>query len=338
MAAARTVLVGFGMIGAGFAADRKMARHFAYASHAQVLRDHPAFDWQAVVDPSPNARAAAEAWDIPVVVPHVEDLPTGLRPDVAVIATKPAARHQALASLNGIKLAVLEKPLGPDAEAATKLLETCADRQIGVQVNLFRRAEAASRALASGDLKARVGTPQAIFGVYGNGLRNNAVHMIDLIRMLDSEVITVRALGPARELANSPVEGDVALAFTLTLSSGVHAMLQPLDFENYREIGLDIWGTEGRLEILQEGLLMRASPVGSHRALDAGNEVACDAAAQIEGDYSNALYALYDNAAAWLAGEAELVSPGANALANERIVDALLASASQGGAEIRLSQ
>lgn len=334
---ARTVLVGFGMIGAGFAADRRMATHFDYASHAQVLRDHPAFDWRAVVDPSPEARATAEAWDIPIVVPQVEDLPVDLRPDVAVIATPPEERAQALMALNGLKLAILEKPLGRTGDDTAALLADCAARQVAVQVNLFRRAEAATRALADGGLETRIGTPQAIFGVYGNGLRNNAVHMIDLIRMLASEVIAVRALGPARELVEPPITGDISLPFILTLASGVLATLQPLDFTHFREVGLDIWGTHGRLEIFQEGLLMRVSPKAPHRALDDGDEVACDAAELITGDYGNALYALYDNAAAWLANKTTLVSSGENALINERTVDALVASAEQGCAEVRIA-
>jgi len=336
MTAASTVLVGFGKIGAGYAADRKMAAYFDYASHAQVLRDHPAFDWTAVVDPSETARNAASAWNVPVVVPRIEDLPSGFRPEVAVLATGPDVRDAALARFDGLKLTVVEKPLGTDIAGAERLVADCDARQVGMQVNLFRRAEAATRALAEGGLAERIGAPQAIFGVYGNGLRNNAVHMIDLIRMLAGEVREARALSSPVPAETSPVTGDIAVPFALTLESGVIAVLQPLDFGHYREVGLDIWGTEGRLEILQEGLLMRASPRATHRALDEGHEVASDAAEDIPGAYGRALYALYDNAADWLAGNAPLVSPGTNALTDEHILDAITRSAATGGAAVSI--
>jgi len=334
MTPASTVLVGFGKIGAGYAADRKMSAYFDYASHAQVLRDHPAFDWTAVVDPSETARNAASAWNVPVVVPRIEDLPADFRPDVAVIATGPDVRDAALARFDGLKLAVVEKPLGTDIATAERLVADCAARQVGMQVNLFRRAEAATRALAEGGLAERIGAPQAIFGVYGNGLRNNAVHMIDLVRMLAGEVRAVQALAPATPLGASPVAGDLAVPFALTLESGVVAVLQPLDFAHYREVGLDIWGTKGRLEILQEGLLMRASPRVPHRALDEGNEVASDAPEIVPGNYGHALYALYESAADWLAGDTPLVSTGTNALTDERVLDAIIRSAGRGGATV----
>ena len=334
MIPAPTVLIGFGMIGAGFASDRTMSTHFDYASHAQVLRDHPAFNWKGVVDPAPQARAAAETWGVPLVVAHINDLPDEFKPEVAVIATGPDNRGEALACLDSLRLAIMEKPLGTDSNAAADLLADCSSRQVAVQVNLFRRAEAVTRALAAGELTQRIGIPQAIFGVYGNGLRNNAVHMVDLTRMLAGDITSVRALGPARPMDNPPIIGDVQLPFTLTLSSGICATLQPIDFTYYREVGLDIWGTSGRLEILQEGLLMRTSPIAPHRALDNGREIANDTASNIDDEYGHALYSLYDNAAAWLSGAEQLVSPGKNALINERVLDAVLQSAAQGGNKI----
>jgi len=332
-----TVLFGFGMIGAGFAADNKMSIHFDYATHAQVLRDHPAYDWQGVVDPSPAARETAKSWGVPMVVAHTDDLPDGFKPEVAVIATGPDGRRNALESLDDLKLAILEKPLGADGDAAAGLLADCAARQIAVQVNLFRRAEDTTRALANGELERQIGTPQAIFGVYGNGLRNNAVHMVDLIRMLTGEITAVRALGAVRALDNPPIMDDVALPFALTLASGACATLQPLDFSHYREVGLDIWGTDGRLEIIQEGLLMRVSPRTAHRALDDDHEIASDVSEVLDNGYGRALYALYDNAAAWLSGTEQLISPGENAMRNERILDAVLLSAGRCGAEIEIS-
>lgn len=68
-------IVGFGKMAQGYAEDPAMARHFPYATHAQVLRDHPGFDWRAVVDPSVDALAAArDGWN----VPHVGTTPTPL--------------------------------------------------------------------------------------------------------------------------------------------------------------------------------------------------------------------------------------------------------------------
>jgi len=335
-APAPTVLIGFGMIGAGLADDRKMATYFDYASHAQVLRDHPGFEWQAVVDPAPAAQAAARDWGVPVVAADIHELPANLHPKVAVLACGPGPRAAILAALSGIKLAIVEKPVGIDGATAAQLMADCAARKIAVQVNLFRRADATTRALAAGGLVDRIGDVQAIFGVYGNGVHNNAVHMIDLIRLLAGEVVAVQALGPVSPQANAPIANDGNVAFALTLDNGVIAALQPVDFTHYREVGLDIWGTAGRLEVMQEGLVMRAAPRAKHRALDNAFEVATDAAQPLENTYGRALYAMYENAAAHLCHGETLVSPGESALINELIVDAIAASAATDGARIRL--
>ena len=62
----RTVMFGFGRIGAAYADDPKTARHYRYASHAQVLSAHPDFDWQGVVDPCDRALDQARTkWNVP---------------------------------------------------------------------------------------------------------------------------------------------------------------------------------------------------------------------------------------------------------------------------------
>ena len=60
-----TALFGCGQIGSGYAADPRMARHYRYATHAQVLHHHPAFDWRVAVDPrGESARACAAAYGV----------------------------------------------------------------------------------------------------------------------------------------------------------------------------------------------------------------------------------------------------------------------------------
>jgi predicted dehydrogenase len=66
----RTVVIGFGRVASGYAKDPVMARHYPYATHAQVLAAHPGFSWDAVVDTDGEALAAARAeWKIPNTAP-----------------------------------------------------------------------------------------------------------------------------------------------------------------------------------------------------------------------------------------------------------------------------
>jgi predicted dehydrogenase len=312
-----------------------MARHFPYASHAQVLSALPAFGWDAVVDPDPAARARArDRWGIANTAADLADLGAAETYDVAVLATPPAARRAALDRLSGLRAVVVEKPLAPSLAEAERFADAVRARRLLTQVNYWRRAEPACRALAGGDLAARIGRAQAAFGVYGNGLRNNGSHLIDLIRMLLGEPTAVRALGPARPLVAAPLAGDVAVPFALTLAEDAMVTVQPIDFRHYREVALDIWGTEGRLVLDQETLSARHMPVRAHRGLAAAREVASDAPVTLPVEPGHALRHLYDNLLGALDRGEPLVSPLGSALETERLIEAVFESARRGGAVV----
>lgn len=332
----RTALIGFGGIASGLARDRQMAAYFRYATHAQVLADHPTYDWNAVVDPSPDARAAATLrGDIAHVMADIAHLDAACAPEVAVLAMPPGGRLAALDALPHLRAVIVEKPLGNSLAEAEAFAARCRERNIVVQVNLWRRADETFGRLATGDRAALIGRPQAVSGIYGNGLMNNGTHLVDFIRMLCGEIVAVRALGPARPLDDAPLAGDCALAGALTLADGTNAVIQPVDFALYREIGLDIWGESGRLEIVHESLTARHYPRAENRGLDGACEIASDQPTILPRTVGEALYRLYDNLAAAMTGSAPLFSPLDNALADARLIDALRQSAACDGAAIR---
>ena len=60
-----TALIGFGMVSNGYSDDKLMNKYCKYPSHASVLRDHPNFDWQIVIDKNKKACEIAEKkWNV----------------------------------------------------------------------------------------------------------------------------------------------------------------------------------------------------------------------------------------------------------------------------------
>ena len=325
-----TLLVGFGNVADGLGNDPRMARYFEYGSHAQVLAAHPGFRWLAVVDPSPAARErAAGFWSVPHVAADVSKLPSEVTAgvQVLVLATPPPRDPGLLDRFPALRAVVLEKPLGMGLKDAEQFVAACARRQLLVQVPYWRRAVAGFVLLAKGDLSQRIGRLQSAFGVYGGGLRNNGSHLVDFVRMLFGEVRDARAVGVARLAEDAPHRGDVRVPFVLELTSGASVMVQSVDFRHYREVGLDAWGTAGRLTILQESLAVRAYPVDENRGLTGALEVASDRGEVIDCSPARAFYELYDNLAVALQGKARLCSPATSALDNERILETILLSA-----------
>jgi predicted dehydrogenase len=321
----KTALVGFGRIAAGYAEDPAQARWYPYASHAQVLRDHPAFDWQAVVDPSPAACAAAGArWGISRTAASAAALENAEEIEVAVLATPPDARRGIIECFPNLRAVIVEKPLGTNLENAEAFIAECRRCGILVAVNLPRRYDTDLRALAGGGLENRIGKPMAVFGTYGNGLRNNGTHLVDLIRMLFGSIASVGAVHGCRPFAEGPIEGDINAPFFVVMESGLVTMVQPIRFSSYREVGLDIWAERGRLQLVHESLTAIETPVADNRQLSGAMELSHDNAKAHTTSVGRALYSVYDNLSAALQGHAALLCPGEEGLATMRVVEELL--------------
>ena len=313
-------------MGAGFARDPVMAGYFKYASHAQVLAAHPLFSWEAVADPSETALAVArEEYHVPILAHDVEELRRLYDPEVAIIATPPKGRRDILDELPNLKGLIVEKPLGTSLSESRDFVELCRRKGVALQVNFWRRGDEFYRGLASQGIKDLLGQPYAVFGVYGNGLRNNGPHVIDFVRMLFGEIRHAEALTMESSFVEGPLASDRNVHFLLALENGVNAVFQAIPFRSYREIGLDIWGANGRLSLMQESLGIYFYPKVKNRAMQNEWEVASDQPRVFEPTCGNALYRMYDNLAGALTKGAPLWSPGEEALKVEKIIQDLLA-------------
>jgi predicted dehydrogenase len=329
-----TVLIGFGRIAAGYARDTRMARWFPYATHAQVLRAHPAYRWTAAVDPDPEARAVAlRDWGVGEAVESVDFLADPASFDVAVLSTPPDIRTALLERLPSLKAVVVEKPIGSNVETAQAFLDACARRNIQVQVNFPRRGDAVMRQQA-GSLTETIGRAQSAFVTYGNGLINNGSHIVDWVRMFLGEISSVRAVPEGPVISEGPIPGDTSFPFVLGLESGTCVMVQPLSFSNFRENSLDIWGERGRLSFWQEGLSVAYAPRAEHRFLEAHFEIASDRPEAGTTGQGNAIFELYENLAGAISSGEQLWSDGQGALRVMTIVDALKRSRVDNGNKV----
>jgi predicted dehydrogenase len=328
----RTAVVGFGRIAAGYADDPAQSRWYPFASHAQALRAHPAFDWVAVVDPARAALSSATTrWGITEVAASVDDLANAGDIEVLVLATPPDARQGVLDRFPRLRAVITEKPLGSNLREAEEFVAECRRRQVLVAVNLPRRYDADLRGWAAGGMQERVGSPMAVFGTYGNGIRNNGTHLVDLVRMLFGTVASAGVVSGTTPFHEGPIAGDLNFPFSLVMTSGLAVMVQPLRFAHYREVSLDIWAERGRLQLVHEGLTVIQAPVAANRQLSGAQEIAHDQPTVATSSVGRALYGLYENLAEVLDGRAALHCSGDEGLETMRVVEGLVAAVSPAG-------
>jgi predicted dehydrogenase len=317
----RTVLVGYGRIAAGYINDEVMLKHIKYATHAQVLNEHPHFEWVGIIEKNIDIVKIAEKniWGIKNIVNHPGSLEDLDLIDVIVLATPAEVREEIIKYFPKLRAVIVEKPLGIDCLHARKFLNICKDRDIAVAVNITRRYDDKLYNLLDRKIKNDIGAFQCGFGVYGNGLINNGTHLVDLIRMLFGEVKSVRAI----KQEHSGIEDNLKFnpCFSLELESGGYFNIQSIDFLKYREMNLDIWCANGRLTFWHETLKYQIANVFDHPY--ATNEKALNIE-NSEFNYLNlgsAQYHLYDNLYDHLISGESLLCDGEEALKTMAIID-----------------
>ena len=319
------MLVGFGSVAEGLASDERMGQHFCYASHAEVLRDHPAFNWKAVIDPSPKARQRAkEVWRVPMVFETVDEGIERIRPDLVVIATPPDDHLTTFKKLETVRGILLEKPVATNITEAESIAALAEERSQLVQVNYWRRTDSDLTKLLAPGLTSLIGEIQTAFALYGNGLHNNGSNLIDLVRFLADDVDAVLACGHGYQ--SGPITGDIDIPFTLKLQSGVTVHFSTISFKHYREVSLDLWGTKGRVALYNESLSICYYPLADNRSLENSCEIASDRPKIIPKKCSSAFRMMYDNLHNSLTSGGKLISPLKEAIKTERIIDAILSA------------
>ena len=322
----KTILIGFGKIGAGYAKDKLMSSYIKYSTHVQVLKDHPCFDLKAVVDKDLlSLKEAKDLWFIDKAVQDVNLIENPEEFDVAVIAIPPKGRLEVIKKLPNLRAIILEKPIANNIREARRIFEYCKEKEILVQVNFNRRFD--QKILNhSKELSKDVGKIQSAFGLYGNGLKNNGSHLIDLARMFLGEVSWVQSLGNGKFIEDGPIINDKNFAFVMAFESNVLLMVQPLKFEKYRENSLDLWGEKGRLFFPQEGLISLFYKKKNHRFSKNDYEIANDIQITDLMDQSKSLYNLYTNLGDTILSKSQLYSSINNAIITMEIIDNLEAS------------
>ena len=269
-----TVLIGLGAIGSYYSEDLVMSKSVKYATHAHSLCSHKGFNLIAGVDKNnSNLETAKRLWNITELTNSIENLSNLESIEVAVLATGPEYRLDAIKLFPNLKAVVLEKPSSISIEEGYILESYCKNKNIIVQVNLTRRADQQMINLSNNNLINKIGNIQSISGIYGNGLLNNATHMIDLVRMIAGEITHVQALNIKNKYSYGPIKNDLNVSFMLILESGISVTFNAINFDYYRENSIDIWGTKGRLEIVQEGLLLRYSYTDGCRSCSGEEEI-----------------------------------------------------------------
>ena len=205
-------------------------------AHLAALQASPRCRASALVDPSPAARALADAADVPLYA-SLDELFAADRPDGIILAT-PNALHvaQAVACIDAGIPVLLEKPIAPTVAEAERLVAHAEARGAKLLIGHHRahspimaRAQDVIRSGALGRIVALTGSatfhkPDSYFAsatwrreAGGGPMLLNLIHEVHNLRMLCGEIAAVQAIA-SNAVRGFEVEDTVAI--TLRFASG----------------------------------------------------------------------------------------------------------------------
>ncbi len=312
-------IIGFGSIAAKNVLDPVMSKNYRYCTHLQAIFKQRNLDLKLIFETSAKSRLAAKKMikNIKVFEKIEKAMDIVKTIELLIITTPPDKRVEFIKKFPNIKSLIVEKPLGLNYLESEKFYKEIKKRNIKCTVNYWRRYVTQFKNLKNGYLKKILGNIQSVIAIYGNGIRNNGIHLIDFLRFLFGEISSVNFNYGYRS-KESPIKNDLNIDFSGFFKSGIPFKFIPLDFNYYRDNGIKIIGEKGILSILNDCRVMFLNKTRKNKGISNFKEVNFSKNYFMKTDYDLALLNLYkeikmkDNS-----------SSIENAIVNEKIVQTL---------------
>lgn len=325
MKSLRVAIVGFGNIAYGYSLNKKYSQEQKYASHTQAILANKAFKLDTVI--SDDLSAALDAKDklgISFACSSALDVPEKDTVDIIVFACPPDVNKiEIMDFFPNLKAVFLEKPISQSLEDSSLLQKYLNNRTIKSQVSFLRRGDQFLISLMNGGLHKLIGDPVNVHVTYGNGLKNNGSHMIDLARMLFGEVKDI-LFAKDLSIKTTTLNGDRNISFLMEMQNNILVSGMPIDFNNFRENSMDIWGTNGRIAFTQEGSYYQYWKIKKSRFGLGYKEIDWSSPQHGNTKIGESLYVLHDNLQSNLNGKESLISSVDQALVTEMLINKML--------------
>ena len=256
-----------GIVGCGKIAGAKdrPSRSGPVRTHAQAYLRQPGFRLAACVNPSAGSlRAFKKSWKVPNGYRSLAELLENERLDVVSLCS-PSELHAAhikevFSSARKPKLLFVEKPVCLSEREQQELLQESERTGLKILVNHSRRFDPAHRQLRELIRSGKLGYLVQARAVYYGGWINNGVHLIDTLRMLLPQELTLVSSRPAGHGRGKDANLDLELR-----AGEAPVEIRAFDERHYQLFEMDLLFEQGRVRLLDAGFELRAEKVTVNR-------------------------------------------------------------------------
>lgn len=246
----RVGIVGCGRIAGGFDNPQSDAQ---IATHARAYFCHKKFTLAAVVGKDmKEAEHFKAVWGVSKIYSDVLEMAMAEKLDVVSICSPSALHFDHAAALLSAprppRLLFIEKPVCETPEQLSILRSLSAKSTTLVLVNHTRRFDALHRKAAAIVASGSLGQFLSGHAVYYGGWRNNGVHLIDSLRMILGDGLSVSEASIAGERR----AGDPDIVATLSFNGGL-IQVQPFPEHYYQLFETELRFSAGRIRLMDFG-------------------------------------------------------------------------------------
>ena len=322
----KAVLIGFGNIAYKYALDPKFKKEHEFSTHAQVLSSYERVDWVGVIDPKIDANDIQKEFSLVQACNHLDDFLNKESVDLLVLACPSNVdRLGIIKAFRNLKGIILEKPIHNDFKESIALHDYLNQQNIKTNVSYLRRGDSFLKNFIENKSEDIVGEIINAQIIYGNGIKNNGSHLIDLSRMMIADFKKLLFKQEVNFMNNNlDLDKNYNFAMEMTNGSVVHA--SAINFNSYRENSFDLWGTKGRFVLTQEGSYYQFWKKKPSRFGHDFFEIDWSSPDFGKTDLGKALFNLYANLVDSIESDCKLLSPTESAIKTESIVDLIMTS------------
>jgi len=260
----RAAIIGLGRIGSLYELDKKARRYYPYLTHAGTYVKHPKIELVCAADISRQKRDRfKDMWGIEKLYSDYNEMFKKEEIDVLSICT-PADKHYEIIKtvLTKVKVIFCEKPFTSSSAEIRKIIKLNKKAPTPITINTYREYDKSHLEIKKIIKSNKLGQVKRVNCYYGKGLRNMGTHVLSYVTGILGLPLKTRVLNKKRFKGDKEFTYDVYFEF----KKNIPVILQSCDFNKFRLFELDFICEKGRIQILDEGLVVKIFEIRANKA------------------------------------------------------------------------
>jgi len=267
----RVGIIGLGRIASLYEDDARAKAYYPCLTHAGSYARHPEVELICGADIDAERREwFGKKWGVKGIYADYREMLEGNDLDILSVCTHPEHHYVILqAARKKVKVIFCEKPFTRGSEEIEEIVQWQERDDAKITINLYREYDESHRRVRALLQQERYGAIQRVNCYIGKGLRNMGTHLLGYVMNTLGMPKEITVFNKSFSTAARECSYDVYLKFP----GDIPCLIQACDYERFRLFEMDFVCTEGRLQILDEGLKIAVYEVGENRAETGAKEL-----------------------------------------------------------------